>query len=88
MLIAPSYLLVDELLAGRLEPLLLDWPIAVVPHVYALYPHRRFVSPKVRAFVDALREVYGDGSHDLNWAEAVEQRRSGRRRTKPEPLVR
>ncbi len=80
VVIAPSFLLVDELLAGRLEPLLLDWPITVVPHIYALYPHRRFVSPKVRAFVDSLREVYGDGSHDLNWAEVLEQRRSGRRR--------
>ena len=56
--------IVDERLdSGRLEPLLADWSLPEL-NVFAVYPHRRFVAPKVRVFVEALRAAFGDGSSD------------------------
>jgi len=62
----PSFLAYRDTQAGRIEPVLLDWTL---PHfrVFAVYPHRRFVSPKVRVFVDALRAAFGDGARDPWW---------------------
>ena len=51
-----------------LEPVLLDWSLPAM-RVFAVYPHRRFVSPKVRLFVEALRAAYGDGTTDPWWPE-------------------
>jgi DNA-binding transcriptional LysR family regulator len=65
----PSFLLPPDH-AKRLEPVLLDWSLG---HrgVYAVYPHRRFVPAKVRAFVDFLRTALGDGSGDPWWPAAL-----------------
>jgi DNA-binding transcriptional LysR family regulator len=66
--IGPSLLTGADFAAGLLEPVLEDWSLQPF-RVYALYPHRRFVSPKVRVFVDALRAAYGDGTRDPWWPE-------------------
>lgn len=66
----PSFLAQAHVQAGRIEPVLLDWSL-VDFGVFAVYPHRRFVSPKVRVFIDALRAEFGDGSQDPWWVEAA-----------------
>jgi DNA-binding transcriptional LysR family regulator len=66
--IAPSFMTGVDFAAGLIEPVLMEWSLPEL-RVYALYPHRRFVSPKVRVFVDALREAYGDGTRDPWWPE-------------------
>ncbi len=43
---------------GRLLPVLEDYVREDVP-IYAVYPSNRHLSPKVRAFVDFLVEIYG-----------------------------
>lgn len=43
---------------GRLRPLLLDWSLPLAS-VYAIYPSRRHVAPKLRAFLDLLVEELG-----------------------------
>jgi DNA-binding transcriptional LysR family regulator len=65
----PSFLLPPDH-AKRLEPVLLEWSLG---HrgIYAVYPHRRFVPAKVRAFVDFLRTALGDGSRDPWWPANV-----------------
>jgi len=64
----PSMLLrKDDFTSGRLEPLLLDWRLSVEPRLFAVYPHRRFLPGKVRAFVEALRASFGDGTTDPFW---------------------
>lgn len=68
----PSFIARRDLLAGRIEPVLLDWTLPELG-VYAVYPHRRFVSPKVRVFIDALRAAFGDGSGDPWWPGAARQ---------------
>lgn len=81
--IAPSFMTGGDSAAGLLEPVLTDWSLPAF-RVYAIYPHRRFVSPKVRVFVEALRAAYGDGSTDPWWPEVpvpVPTRRPRERRT-------
>jgi DNA-binding transcriptional LysR family regulator len=70
MMMFPSFMLQDDYETGRLEPVLTDWSLPE-SRVYAIYPHRRFLSAKVRAFVDALRAAYGDGSRDPWWPAAL-----------------
>ncbi len=56
--LAPTFLVGDDLRAGRLATVLdafVDDSLAV----YAVYPHRRHLSAKVRAFVDFLAGRFG-----------------------------
>ena len=61
----PSFLLPHDY-AKQLEPVLPEWSLG---HrgIFAVYPHRRFVTAKVRAFVDFCREALGDGARDPWW---------------------
>lgn len=49
----PLFIVADDLARGALVPLLQDWKISE-PHVYAVYLSRKFLSPKVRVFIDFL----------------------------------
>ena len=69
--VAPSFLVQRELEAGTLEPVLTDWSVPPLK-VFAVYPHRRFLSPKVRVFVEALRAAFGDGDRDPWWPSSLE----------------
>lgn len=60
---------------GRLELLLPDWTVVPSLRLYAIYPHRRFLSPKVRAFVEALRDEFGDGTREPWWPPANDMTR-------------
>jgi hypothetical protein len=60
------------------ERLLEDWTLPEYG-IFAIYPHRRFLSPKVRVLVEALRAAFGDGDTDPWWSPArPEPRRAGR----------
>jgi DNA-binding transcriptional LysR family regulator len=56
----PRFICAPDLAAGRLEAVLND---ALPPPngIYAIYPHSRHLSAKVRAFVDFLLEHFGPG---------------------------
>lgn len=49
----------DDLRAGRLVPVLPDYPLAATG-IHAVMPQRRLVPPRVRAFVDFLAERFGE----------------------------
>jgi DNA-binding transcriptional LysR family regulator len=66
----PSFLAHGDLLAGRIEPILLDWSPPQY-RVFAVYPHRRFVSPKVRVFLEALSARFSDAARDPWWPETL-----------------
>jgi DNA-binding transcriptional LysR family regulator len=68
--VAPSFLARRDLEAGSLEPVLLDWSLPEYC-VFGVYPHRRFVSPKVRVLIEALQAAYGDGTRDPWWPESL-----------------
>ena len=48
----------DDIRAGRLVALLTDYAHTPIS-MYAVYPHRRFLSPKVRSFVEHLEGRFG-----------------------------
>jgi DNA-binding transcriptional LysR family regulator len=54
----PRFICGPELAAGRLERVLAEW-MPPPPGIYAVYPHNRHLSAKVRAFVDFLVERLG-----------------------------
>lgn len=59
VLIGPTYMLADAMLAGQLETVLEAYyrPAA---GLYAVYPYSKLVSSKVRAFVDHMVEAWGE----------------------------
>jgi DNA-binding transcriptional LysR family regulator len=56
-----------DIRAGRLKPLLTAYNRAEAEPISVVYPHRRFLSPRVRVFVDFLVEQF---AHPW-WEEAV-----------------
>jgi DNA-binding transcriptional LysR family regulator len=54
----PAFIVGPDLAAGRLEAVLIDYEPSPVG-VFAVYPHNRHLSAKVRAFVDFLVERFG-----------------------------
>jgi DNA-binding transcriptional LysR family regulator len=58
IMLAPDYLVEDELKAGRLIRLLPDYSTAETP-VHAVYPHSHNLSAKTRTFIDFLATRFG-----------------------------
>jgi DNA-binding transcriptional LysR family regulator len=54
----PRFICGPDLAAGRLEAVLDAW-MPPPAGIYAVYPHSRHLSAKVRAFVDFLVERFG-----------------------------
>jgi DNA-binding transcriptional LysR family regulator len=54
----PTFIIGKDLQAGRLQSVLSEY-IPVERHIYAVYLANRFVSAKVRAFIDFLLERFG-----------------------------
>ena len=57
--IGPTYMVASALKEGKLKTVLDDYAPASTG-LYAVYPHSKLVSTKVRAFVDYLVETWGD----------------------------
>ena len=53
----PTFYVADELRGGTLKPVLTKFP-PVDLGVYAMYPERKSLGPKVRAFVDCMRGAF------------------------------
>lgn len=59
--ILPTWFVGDDVRGGRLEIVFEDYtvsPTALDTNIYAVFPYNRHLSPKVRAFVDALLERF------------------------------
>jgi DNA-binding transcriptional LysR family regulator len=54
----PSFLVYEALREGKLVQLLPDWGSDEI-WVFAVYPNRKFLAPKVRSFIDFLIERFG-----------------------------
>lgn len=64
--IIPSFMAAPEIRAGRLVPVLADF-LRTEYDVSAIYPHRRYLSIKVRLFLDLLVERFRENP---SWAES------------------
>jgi DNA-binding transcriptional LysR family regulator len=71
LVVGPSFVMQADFDAGKLEQVLPEWKVLPDLYVYALYPHRRFLAPKVRAFVETLRAAFGDGTSDPWWPPSL-----------------
>jgi DNA-binding transcriptional LysR family regulator len=58
MIMIPSFQVGDLIRQGQLQVLLSDYKAHEVS-VYAVYPERKYLSPKVRTFIDFLAERFG-----------------------------
>jgi len=58
VLATPSFISFDDLKAGYLEPALMNY-LDTNASIYAIYPHSRHLSAKVRLFVDYMVEQFG-----------------------------
>lgn len=63
----PSFLVADDLKKGDLVPVLEPYT-RQEGGVYAVYPHARYLPPKIRVFVDFLAERWGG---DPDWPKTV-----------------
>lgn len=84
LVVAPSFMARNDLEAGQVQPVLTEWSLPGFC-VYAVYPHRRYLLPKVRVFLDALAAAFGDGSRDPWWPEPGADAPVARRRPAQHP---
>jgi hypothetical protein len=61
----PSFLVAEEIRAGRLVPVLTQHSRAEYP-INAVYPHRHQLSAKVRSFLELMTRIYHDNP---DWAD-------------------
>ncbi len=52
----PSFIIADDIREGRLVRVLTDYVNAPERNIYALFPHSRFMSAKLRLFIDFLAQ--------------------------------
>jgi DNA-binding transcriptional LysR family regulator len=64
----PTYMIGLDLQAGRLSSVLTDFEPPASP-IHAIYPHRRYLSAKVRTFVDFLYERYQPVPYWEKWTD-------------------
>ena len=69
----PTFITYRAIRDGRLVPLLCDFDLPQ-SGIHAVYPNRRHLSPKVRAFIDFLGDHFGDPPYWDRHIEAVLQR--------------
>jgi len=63
-----NYLLDKELQSGQLIPLLPQWQPNQKMAVHAVYARREHLDPKIRLFIDFLKESFGPGPY---WAQRL-----------------
>jgi DNA-binding transcriptional LysR family regulator len=54
----PNFLIGGDIEAGTLVPVLQDY-VHQEGAIYAVYPHARYLPPKIRVFIDFLAERWG-----------------------------
>jgi DNA-binding transcriptional LysR family regulator len=77
----PTYLVGDDLLAGRLIQIL-PQALELEASAFAVYPQNRHPAPKVRALIDHLAEVLGPEPEWDAFAKSVRARRTRTRRAR------
>ncbi len=66
ILIQPSYIVYDDIVAGRLVPLLDQWDLPRLT-VNLAYPSRRHLSAKVRTFIDFMAAHFIKMDYERKW---------------------
>lgn len=66
ILVQPTYIVYDDIVAGRLVPVLDDWDL---PHltINLAYPSRKHLSAKVRSFIDFMAAHFARMDYERKW---------------------
>ncbi len=73
ILIQPVYIIHDDVVAGRLIPVLDDWDLPRLK-INLAYPNRKYVPSKVRVFIDYLVEHFDSMDYERRWTQRWSQR--------------
>ncbi len=66
ILVQPSYIVYDDIMAGRLVPVLDDWDLPRL-QISIAYPSRQHLSAKVRSFIDFMVEAFERNGYERKW---------------------
>lgn len=68
LLVQPRYVIHDDIVAGRLVPVLNAWDLPRLT-INMAYPSRRFLPAKVRCFIEFVAERFAQGDYERKWTE-------------------
>ncbi|MDP3252596.1 MAG: LysR family transcriptional regulator [Hydrogenophaga sp.] len=66
ILVQPSYIVYDDVVAGRLVPMLDDWDLPRLT-INLAYPSRKHLSAKVRTFIDFMAAHFKKMDYERKW---------------------
>jgi DNA-binding transcriptional LysR family regulator len=66
ILVQPSYIVYDDIVAGRLVPVLNDWDLPRL-QINIAYPSRKYLSAKVRSFIDFMVDEFARKEYERKW---------------------
>lgn len=66
ILVQPSYIVYDDIVAGRLVPILNDWDLPRL-QINIAYPSRKHLSAKVRSFIDFMVDEFNRNDYERKW---------------------
>jgi DNA-binding transcriptional LysR family regulator len=66
IIVQPAYIVYDDLVAGRLMPVLDDWDLPRLT-INIAYPSRKHLSAKVRSFIDFMVEQFARNRYESKW---------------------
>lgn len=66
VLVQPSYIVYEDIVAGRLVPVLDEWDLPRLT-VNLAYPSRKHLSAKVRTFIDFMAEHFVKMNYEKKW---------------------
>ncbi|MEJ7931111.1 LysR family transcriptional regulator [Ramlibacter sp. AN1015] len=66
ILVQPTYILYEDIVAGRLTPVLDDWDLPRLT-INMAYPSRKHLSAKVRSFIDFMAEHFERMDYSRKW---------------------
>ena len=66
ILVQPSYIVYEDIVAGRLVPVLDEWDLPRLT-VNLAYPSRKHLSAKVRTFIDFMAEHFVKMNYEKKW---------------------
>ncbi|MES2412442.1 MAG: LysR family transcriptional regulator [Pseudomonadota bacterium] len=66
ILVQPSYIVYEDIVAGRLVPLLDEWDLPRLT-INLAYPSRKHLSAKVRTFIDFMAEHFEKMNYEKKW---------------------
>ena len=66
ILVQPSYIVYEDIVAGRLVPVLDEWDLPRLT-VNLAYPSRKHLSAKVRTFIDFMAEHFHKMDYERKW---------------------